>query len=80
MREVEETYSQEVHGTPSCTKKIPIIWVKMIPFEKLIKQYYPIHDLPFGLTLRIFYDTRELAIIVINNYTTLTNILMDSQS
>ena len=26
-------------------KKLPRIWVKMIPFEKLIKQSYPIHAL-----------------------------------
>ena len=34
----------------------------------------------FGLTPKIFYGTRNLSILVINTSTTLTNILMDSQS
>ena len=47
---MEGNYFEEGCRTPSCTKKSHIIWVKMISFEKIMKQSYPIHALHLWAT------------------------------
>ena len=56
------------------------IWVKMILFEKLTKNLITSMLYTFGLPLRSFYGTINLAILVISTSKIIKNILMESQS
>ena len=42
---MEGTYFQELCRPLYCTKKLLRSWVKIITFEKIMKQSYPIHSL-----------------------------------
>ena len=60
--------------------KLPRSWVDMIIFEKLMKNLILSIPYTFVLSLRSFYGTSKLDILVINTSKTHTNILMQSQS